>query len=78
MDGEAQMPFIRLAPDEDPKALLRSESDEFAIVDVQPGEYALVIHTPVSDYVVPSSDGGHLLVEIVENQIVDLGTIRVE
>jgi len=78
MEGSAALTFIRLAPDEDPKASLRNEGNEFAILDVEPGQYALVIHTPVSDYVVPDNAGGYLVVEVEEGEIVDLGAIRVE
>ncbi len=72
------MPFIRLKPDEDPKATLRNEENEFAIVDVPPGDYGLIIHTPVSDYVVPEGEGKALIIEMKKDEILDLGVIRLQ
>lgn len=77
-EGETSMPFIRLKPDEDPKATLRNEENEFAVVDVPPGEYGVIIHTPVSDYVVPGGEGEALIIEVKEDEILDLGVIELQ
>jgi hypothetical protein len=77
-NGKTPMPFIRLAPDEDPKATLRNEKNEFAIIDVPPGEYGIILHTPVSDHLVPDSEGGFMIIEVEENEILDLGTIELQ
>ncbi len=74
--GSTPVPFIRIKPGEDPKATLRNEANEFAILDVPPGEYGIVIHTPVNDYVVPDEAGGFLTIQVKEGEVVDLGVIE--
>lgn len=75
-EGATPMPFIRLEPDEDPKATLRTEEEEFAIVNVAPGEYGLIVHTPVSDYLV-MDNGEPLIVEVKEDEIINLGDVEI-
>jgi hypothetical protein len=75
-EGQNQLPFIRLDPDNDPKATLRNEAKEFAIVNVPPGEYGIVIHTPINDYIVPDGEGGFRILEVKENTVIDLGLIE--
>ena len=70
------MPFVRVKPGEDPRASLRNEANEFAIVDVPPGKYGIVLHTPVSDYVIPDEGGGFLIIEVKEGEVLDLGVIE--
>jgi hypothetical protein len=77
-EGETPMPFIRLKPDKDPKATLRNEENEFAVVDVPPGEYGLIIHTPVNDYVVPEGEGKALIIEVKADETLDLGVIELQ
>ena len=72
------MPFIRLKPGEDPKATLRNEENEFAVVDVPPGEYGVIVHTPVNDYVIPGAEGRALTIEVEEDEILDLGVIELQ
>ncbi|RMF29576.1 MAG: hypothetical protein D6759_13610, partial [Chloroflexi bacterium] len=74
--GSTPVPFIRIKPGEDPKATLRNEANEFAILNVPPGEYGIVIHTPVNDYVVPDGAGGFLTIQVKEGEVVDLGVIE--
>jgi len=74
--GATPIPFVRLKPDEDPRATLRNEANEFVIVDVPPGKYGIVIHTPLRDYVVPDEEGGFLIIEVQEGKIFDLGVIE--
>jgi hypothetical protein len=45
---------------------------------VAPGEYGIVIHTPVSDYVLPDGKGGILLFTVEPNKVIDLGEINIE
>ena len=74
--GTTPMPFVRLKPGEDPRASLRNEANEFAIVDVPPGKYGIVLHTPATDYVVPAGQGNFLLVEVKGGEVLDLGVIE--
>lgn len=76
--GTEPFPYIRLDPDQDAKATLRNEQGEFVILAVQPGSYGLVIHTPVSDYVVPDGEGGFLVLELEPDQLVDVGSIELQ
>lgn len=75
-EGESGMSFIRLDTANDPKATLRNEANEFAVLDVPPGEYGVVIHTPISDYILPDGAGGFLLITVEEGQIMDLGVVE--
>lgn len=54
LEGENPLPFIRLEPDKDPKATIRTDAQEFVIPDVQPGNYGLVFHTPIDDWILPA------------------------
>jgi hypothetical protein len=75
-EGTSPMPFARLQPDEDPKASFRNERDEFAIMDVEPGTYVLVLHTPVSDHIVMDEEGDFKLIEVQKDQVTDLGEVE--
>jgi hypothetical protein len=75
-EGTSPMPFARLQPDEDPKASLRNERDEFAIIDVEPGTYVLVLHTPVSDHIVMDKEGDFRLIEVQKDRVTDLGEVE--
>jgi hypothetical protein len=37
-----------------------------------------VIHTPVSDYVLPDGKGGVLLFKVEANKVIELGEINIE
>jgi hypothetical protein len=75
-EGTEPFPYIRLDPDRDSKATLRNEQGEFAILSVQPGTYGLIIHTPVSDYVIPDGKGGFLIIELEPDQLLDVGSVE--
>ena len=75
-DGQHRLPFMSLDPNNDPKATLRNEANEFAIVNVPPGEYGIIVHTPISDYIVPDGEGGFRTLELQENTVIDLGLIE--
>ena len=79
-EGNISVPFIRLDPDNDPVATLRNQIDEFAILDVPPGEYGMVLHGPLTDYVVPDADSpvGFLIVVVKPNEITDIGVIEIK
>ena len=77
-EGEASLPFIRLKPDEDPKADRRNQQNEFVFVDVPPGNYGLIVHTPISNYLVSDGEGDTLVVEVKKNEVLDLGRIDFE
>ncbi|MEM3433444.1 MAG: hypothetical protein QXP27_04665 [Candidatus Methanomethyliaceae archaeon] len=74
--GSTPIPFVRVKTGEDPKANLRNQANEFAIVDVPPGKYGIVLHTPVSDYVVSDEAGGFLIIEVREGEVLDLGVVE--
>jgi hypothetical protein len=77
-DGDVQFPFISLDVEKDIVANYRTKDHHFLFVDVLPGTYGIVIHTPVNDYVVPDETEGFLFIEIAEGDIIDLGTIIIE
>lgn len=77
-EGETSMPFIRLKPEEDPKATLRNEENAFAVVDVPPGEYGVIVHTPVNDYIVPEAEGSALIIEVEADETLNLGVIELQ
>jgi hypothetical protein len=79
-EGTVSIPFIRLDPDNDPMATLRNQRDEFAFVDVAPGEYGIILHGPVTDYVVPSEDSetGFLIVTVKPGETTDVGIIEIK
>lgn len=75
-EGETSLPLIRLEVGKDPKATLRNEANEFAIVDVPPGEYGLVLHTPINDYIITDESGGFRIIDVKADQVMDLGVIE--
>ena len=56
-EEDPDVPFISLNVGVDPIADLRNDAGEFAFLDVPPGEYGLVLYTPVKSYLVPDSTG---------------------
>jgi hypothetical protein len=77
-EGEMQIPFVSLDVDNDPKASQRTKDQQFLFVDVPPGVYGIVIHTPVSDYVVLDDVEGFRYVDINAGDVIDLGVILIE
>jgi hypothetical protein len=75
-EGDVPIAYLRLDPDRDVKATLRNESNEFAILDVPPGDYGLIVHTVAGDYVVPDSEGGYLEINVLADQTLDLGVLE--
>lgn len=78
MEGEIRVPFLSLDETTDPKASLRNSDNEFIVTDVPPGEYGVIVHTPVSDIVVPEAEYGFLIIEVVAGEVIDLGDLTVE
>jgi hypothetical protein len=76
--GKVEIPFVSLDIQKDPKATLRNLNYEFAFVDVPPGEYGIIVHTPVSDYVIPDGAGGFRLIKVETGKVIDLGVIELE
>ena len=78
MEGEIRLPFLSLDESLDPKAALRSSDNEFVFTDVPPGEYGIIIHSPVSDTVVPDVEYGFLIIEVVAGKVLDLGDLMLQ
>jgi len=76
--GQQKLPFVSLDLQRDQPASMLNALNEFVFVDVTPGEYGIVIHTPVSDYVLPDGKGGILLFTVEPNKVIDLGEINIE
>jgi len=76
--GEMEIPFVSLDIDNDPKASQRTKNHQFLFVDVAPGTYGIVIHTPVNDYVVLDDVEGFRYVEVSAGDVIDLGVIPIE
>jgi hypothetical protein len=77
--GKTSIPFVSLDPAKDPKAALRNRDQEFAFVNIKPGLYGLVIHSPVSDYLaLDPNTGGSLRFEVKPDEMIDLGTIVIK
>ena len=76
-DGSVSVPFLRLDTQNDPKADLRNTNGDFAFLDVPPGEYGIIIHGLVSDYIVPDHNE-FLIIEVKSDETLDLGVIEIE
>jgi hypothetical protein len=76
--GQQKLPFVSLDLQRDQPASMLNALNEFVFVDVTPGEYGIVIHTPVSDYVLPDGKGGVLLFKVEANKVIELGEINIE
>ena len=77
-EGEMQFPFVSLDVDRDPKETQRTKDHRFLFVDIPPGVYGIVIHTPVSDYVVLDDIEGFRYIEVSAGDVIDLGIITIE
>jgi hypothetical protein len=65
--------------EQDPRAILDPATGTFVQGDVVPGEYGLVLWTPVgSNVITDPTTGEHFLFEVVAGQVTDLGSITVE
>jgi hypothetical protein len=69
-------PVVRLDQQED----LLSVPDQggyFVFPQVEPGDYALVLHTPEITFLIEKQDGTNVLFSVETGQVMDLGTIGV-
>lgn len=77
-NGQVSLPFVSLQIGVDPKATERTDDGEFVFRNVEPGLYALVIYTPVSQYVVPAEGGLDVLyLEVEAGQVIELNDILI-
>jgi hypothetical protein len=60
-----------------PKAII-SNDGRFLAVNIPPGEYVLVLWTPVEARFVPdpTNTANELIVTVISNQIIDIGTVQ--
>jgi hypothetical protein len=71
-------PLVSFSELESPEAVQDVETGQFVFTDIPPGEYALIIWTPVFSMIVIDPDTGHEMIFQVEaDQLKDLGTISV-
>jgi hypothetical protein len=78
IEGEVRIPYFSVDLAADPLEDLRNDSGEFAIFDVEPGEYGIVVYTPLTSYAVPGEEEGMRIIEVVEGEILDLGDIVIQ
>ena len=71
-------PIISFSQESDPKAIQNLISGEFLFTNISPGTYALVIWTPIGSNIIqePGSDK-FLLIEVMDGELLDLGTIEI-
>ncbi len=74
MEGDVQVPYISVDTARDPLEDLRNEG-EFAFLNVEPGEYGIVVYTPLTSYAIPGEEEGLLIIEVQEGEILDVGDI---
>lgn len=78
LQGDNPLPFIRLEPDKNPKATTRNDTQEFIISDVEPGNYGLVFHTPIDDWILPAENRSFRIIEVTAGETIDLGEIDLQ
>jgi len=78
IEGEVRIPYFSVDLAEDPLEDLRNDSGEFAILDVMPGEYGIVVYTPLTSYAVPGKEEGMRVIEVVEGETLDIGDIIID
>ncbi len=75
---EIEVKFIGLVPDRDPQADLTNDQGEFAILNVPPGEYGIVLWTPVDSYIVPDEETSFLYLTVEAGEALDLGDVVIQ
>jgi hypothetical protein len=76
-EGGDSPPLVSFSETDSPKAVQDPETGQFIFTNIQPGEYALIIWTPVfSMIVIDPATGEEVFFHVEGDQITDLGTIR--
>lgn len=70
--------FISLQPGADKQADIRNEGGDFAFFNVPPGEYAIVVYTPVEWHVPADSTGSDLFINVEAGETIDLGLLLMQ
>jgi hypothetical protein len=78
IEGEVRIPYFSVDLAKDPLEDLRNDSGEFAILDIKPGEYGIVVYTPLTSYAVPGEEEGMRIIEVVEGEVLDVGDIVID
>lgn len=74
-EGEVSIPYVSIDTSLDPLESRRTADGEFLILDVLPGQYGVVVYTPLTSYLVPGDTNGLLIIEVVAGEVFDLGDI---
>ena len=73
--GPTPVPFLKVSFDVDPRSMINPATGEFAITSIKPGQYAILVHTPIQDYAINDDSGHTRLITVTAGQSVDLGTL---
>lgn len=74
-EGEVSIPYVSVDTSADPLEDMRTPEGEFMVLDVPPGEYGLVVYTPLTSYLAPGDNNGLMIIEVVAGEIYDVGQI---
>jgi hypothetical protein len=79
-DGtEMDIPFISLNVGSDKLADIKTESGDFVFLDVPPGEYGVVIYTPVQSFLFHDGTGQNtLMFEVAAGEVKQLDPLSLE
>lgn len=73
--GPTPLPLLRVDFGNDPQSTIHPETGEFIITGIQPGRYGILVHTPVSDFVINDDSGETLFLTLEAGQVLNVGTL---
>ncbi len=73
--GPTPMPFLKINFDIDPRSSIDPATGEFAIANIKPGQYGILVHTPIRDFAVNDDSNHTRLITVTAGQSLDLGTV---
>jgi hypothetical protein len=71
-------PLVAYSEESDPIAIQEVGTGRFLFVDVPPGQYALIVWTPIGGNPLVDSSGGTLLFTVNPDEVKDLGIIPIQ
>ena len=76
-EGDPKVPFISLSVGIDQTSDDKDADGQFAFYDVPPGEYGIVIYTPIQQFLFPG-DVGPLYITVKAGEAINIGEVIIQ